>query len=479
MQLLIDGAWVDAASGKTFPVIDPRTEQVITHVAEGDKADIDRAVAAARRAFDSGPWPKMTAKARGRVLYKLADLMEQNAEELARLETLDNGKPIFYSRVADIPLSYDHFRYFAGWADKIHGKTIPCDGPYWAYTLHEPLGVIGQIIPWNFPLLMAAWKLAPALACGNTVVLKTAEQTPLTALKLGELALEAGLPPGVLNIVPGYGATAGAALSQHTDIDKVAFTGSTEVGKMVAKAAAQNMKPYTMELGGKSPVIVCADVDVDKAVADTHFGLFFNHGQCCAAGSRVYVHEDIYDEFVHKSTELAAKRRVGDPFGDVDQGPQVDEAQFKKILNYISIGQQEGASLKTGGDRHGGEGYFVQPTVFSDVKDHMRIAREEIFGPVQCIMKWKTTDEVIQRANDTAFGLASGIFSKDVNTINTLTRGLKAGTVWVNCFNVFDSAVPFGGYKDSGVGREKGEYALHDYTQIKAVYQPLDKPAWQ
>jgi len=421
----------------------------------------------------------MTAKERGRIMYKLADLMEKHAEEFAQLETLDNGKPILYSRVADVPLSIDHLRYYAGWSDKIHGSTLPVDGPYWAYTLHEPLGVVGQIIPWNFPLLMAAWKLGPALACGNTVVLKVAEQTPMTALRLGELALEAGLPPGVLNILPGYGPTAGAALVEHPGVDKIAFTGSTEVGRKIGAIAGQNIKPCTLELGGKSAAIVLPDVDVDSTVATTHFALFFNHGQCCAAGSRLYVHEDIYDEFVEKSVEAAKKRRVGDPFSDVDQGPQVDADQFNKILNYIKIGQEEGASLRVGGQRSGDTGYYVEPTVFSDVKDSMKIAREEIFGPVQCIMKWSKVDEVIARANDSNYGLASGIFGRDITTINTITRSLKAGTVWTNCFNVYDAAVPFGGYKDSGLGREKGEYALKNYSQIKAVYQPLENPAWR
>lgn len=478
-KLLINGDWVDAVSGKHMPVIDPRTGESILRVAEGDKADVDKAVKAARKAFDHGPWPKMSAKERGRIIYKLADLMERDREELAQLETLDNGKPIFFSRNADVPLAFDHLRYYAGWADKLHGKTIPVDGPYWAYTLHEPLGVVGQIIPWNFPLLMAAWKLGPALACGNTVVLKTAEQTPLTAIKLGALAQEAGLPPGVLNIISGYGPTAGAAIVEHPLVDKIAFTGSTEVGKRIQATAAQTLKAVTLELGGKSPVVVCPDVDIDKAVADTHFALFFNHGQCCAAGSRLFVHEAIYDEFVEKSVKAATNRRVGDPFGDVDQGPQVDEDQYKKVLEYIDHGKQEGAKLECGGKPRGQKGYFVEPTVFSNVKDSMKISREEIFGPVQCISKWSSMDEVIARCNDTAYGLAAGVFSKDVDKINTLVRGIRSGTVWVNCYNVYDSAVPFGGYKESGLGREKGEYALSNYMQVKAVYQPLVDPAWR
>ncbi|KAG2485836.1 hypothetical protein HYH03_015419 [Edaphochlamys debaryana] len=462
-----------------MPVIDPRTEQECVRVAEGDAADVDRAVAAARRAFDEGPWPRMTGKERGRLLYRLADAMEAAKDELAALETLDNGKPLFWSKAADVPLSIDHFRYYAGWADKIHGKTIPVDGPYWAYTFHEPIGVVGQIIPWNFPLLMAAWKLGPALAAGNCVVIKPAEQTPLTCLRLAQLAKEVGLPDGVLNVVTGYGPTAGARLATHPGVDKTAFTGSTEVGRLVGQAAAAALKPCTLELGGKSPIIVCPDVDIDKAVADAHMALFFNHGQCCAAGSRVYVHEDVYDKFVEKATEAAAKRTVGDPFGPVDQGPQVDADQFHKVLSYIDSGKQEGAKLMCGGARAGSKGYYVQPTVFADVKDNMKIAREEIFGPVQSIMKFKTLDEVIKRANDTNYGLAAGVFSSNIDTVNTLTRALKSGTVWVNCYNLYDNAVPFGGYKESGIGREKGEYALSNYTHVKAVYMPLEQPAWR
>lgn len=478
-KLFINGEFVDAASGKTMPVEDPRTGKEILRVAEGDEADVERAVAAARKAFDEGPWPRMTAKERGKLMSRLVALMERDAEELARLETLDNGKPIWFSRNADIPLSFDHIRYYAGWADKIQGKTIPVDGPYWAYTLHEPLGVVGQIIPWNFPLLMFAWKLGPALAAGNTVVLKTAEQTPLTAIKMAQLIAEAGFPKGVVNIVSGYGPTAGAALVEHPDVDKIAFTGSTEVGRKIGAATARALKPCTLELGGKSPVIVCPDVDVDKAVADASFSLFFNHGQCCAAGSRLYVHEKIYDEFVEKAAAAASQRRVGDPFGDVDQGPQVDKAQYDKILEYIDHGKAQGARLMAGGAAQGGAGYFIEPTVFADVLDDMKVSREEIFGPVQCISKWSSMEEVIRRGNDSNYGLAAGVFSTSLDSINTLTRGLRAGTVWVNCYNVYDAAVPFGGYKDSGMGREKGEYALNNYMQVKAVYQPLVKPAWQ
>jgi len=384
------------------------------------------------------------------------------------------------SRAADVPLSIDHFRYYAGWADKIHGKTIPVDGDFLAYTMHEPVGVVGQIIPWNFPLLMAAWKLAPALATGNTVVLKVAEQTPLTALRAGELALEAGIPPGVLNVLPGMGPTAGAALSQHMDVDKVAFTGSTEVGRMVMRdAAMSNLKKVTLELGGKSPAIVCEDTDIDKAVDDTHFALYFNHGQCCCAGSRLYVQESIYDEFVAKAVAKAKARTVGDPFTEVDQGPQVNEEQMKKILSYISLGKEQGATMQVGGARHGSTGYYVQPTLFTDVTDDMAIAKEEIFGPVMSIMKFKTHDEVIQRANANEYGLAAGVWTKDIDTVNKFSRNLRTGTVWVNCYNNFDAAIPFGGYKQSGIGRDKSEYALEAYTETKVVCMPIKDPSWK
>jgi len=479
-KLIIDGKFVDGVEGKTFQNIDPRTENVICDVAEAGVIDVDIAVAAARRAFDHGPWPKMSGRERGRILYRFADLLEKNAEELAQLETLDNGKPIFFSRVADIPLSVDFFRYFAGWADKIHGKTIPVDGDFLAYTLHEPIGVVGAIIPWNFPLLMAAWKLGPALACGNTVVLKAAEQTPLTALRAGELALEAGIPPGVLNVIPGMGKTAGHALASHMDVDKVAFTGSTPVGRSVMVAAAQsNLKRVSLELGGKSPAIVCADADIDKAVDETSFALFFNHGQCCCAGSRLFVHEAIYDEFVAKAAAKAKSRKVGDPFGDVDQGPQVNQSQFNKVMGYIMRGKEEGARMLTGGNRVGSKGYYIEPTVFADVQDDMTIAKEEIFGPVMSIMKFKTIEEVVERANKNEYGLAAGVWTKDIDTANTLSRGLRAGTVWVNMYNNFDAALPFGGFKASGVGRDKGEYALHEYTEVKLVQTPMKSPAWK
>lgn len=480
LKLLIDGKFVNALSGKTLDTINPATEQKIASVPAAAKADVDLAVKAARTAFDKGPWPRMSGRERGRILNRFADLLEKHKDELAYLETLDNGKPIFFSRVADVPLSVDHFRYFAGWADKVHGKTIPVDGDFLAYTLHEPVGVIGQIIPWNFPLLMMAWKAAPALAMGNTIVMKVAEQTPLTALRAGELALEAGIPPGVFNVITGMGEDAGAALALHHDVDKIAFTGSTEVGhKIMGASAASNLKRVSLELGGKSAAIVCSDADIDAAVEQAHFALFFNQGQCCCAGSRLFVHESIYDEFVEKSVKRAQKRTIGDPLTDVEQGPQVDNDQFTKVMGYIDSGKNEGAKLLTGGSRHGSKGYFVQPTIFGDVKDDMKIAKEEIFGPVMSIFKFKSNDEVVERANKSEYGLAAGVWTKNIDTANTMSRNLRAGTIWVNCFDNFDAAIPFGGYKKSGIGRDKGEYATELYTEVKTVQMPLTKPAWK
>ncbi|KAJ4973678.1 hypothetical protein NE237_006852 [Protea cynaroides] len=479
-QILINGQFVDAVSGKTFPTLDPRTGDVIAHVAEGDAEDINRAVAAARMAFDEGPWPKMTAYERSRIMFRFADLIEKHNDEIATLETWDNGKPYEQAAKTEVPMMARLFRYYAGWADKIHGLTVPADGPYHVQTLHEPIGVAGQIVPWNFPLLMYAWKVGPALACGNTVVIKTAEQTPLSALYVTNLFHEAGLPPGVVNVVPGFGPTAGAALASHMDVEKIAFTGSTDTGKIVSELAAKsNLKSVTLELGGKSPFIVCEDADIDHAVELAHFALFFNQGQCCCAGSRTFVHEKVYDEFVEKAKARAMKRVVGDPFKTgVEQGPQIDAEQFGKILKYIRSGIESGATLETGGERLGTKGYFVQPTVFSNVQDDMKIAAEEIFGPVQSILKFKSIDEVIKRANASRYGLAAGVFTKNIATAHTMMRALRVGTVWINCFDVFDAAIPFGGYKMSGHGREKGIYSLTNYLQVKAVVSPLRNAAW-
>ncbi len=471
-RILIDNKFVDSVSGKTFETINPATGEVLAKVAEAEAADVDLAVKAARKAFHhKAPWRRMAATERSKLLHRLADLIEKNIDELATLESLDNGKPRHIARAADLPLVIACYRYYAGWADKIQGKTIPIGGDYFCYTRHEPVGVVGQIIPWNFPLLMQAWKLAPALACGNTVVLKSAEQTPLTALRIGELIVEAGFPEGVVNILSGYGPTAGGAISSHMDVDKVAFTGSTEVGKIIMKAAADsNLKRVTLELGGKSPNIVFADSDMAQAVEGSHFALFFNQGQCCCAGSRTFVEEKAYDEFVERSVERAKTRTVGDPLdAKTEQGPQIDDEQFRKILGYIDAGQREGATMLCGGERVGDRGYFVAPTVFTDVKDEMKIAQEEIFGPVMSVMKFKDTDELVERANKTIYGLAAAVWTRDIGKAHQIANSVRAGTVWVNCYDVFDAAAPFGGFKQSGIGRELGEYGLQQYSEIKTV----------
>ncbi len=470
-KLLINNRWVPSESGKTFATVNPATGEDICQIAEADAADVDKAVHAARRAFEHGPWRKLPASERGRMLHRLADLIEKHADELAALESLDNGKPVSIAKAVDVAATVGCFRYFAGWSDKIHGKTIPVDGDFFCYTRHEPVGVVGQIIPWNFPMLMLAWKLAPALATGNTVVMKPAEQTPLSALRIGELIVEAGFPEGVVNLLPGFGPTAGGAIARHMDVDKVAFTGSTEVGQLIMEAAAKsNLKRITLELGGKSPNIVFADTDLDEAVEGAHFGLFFNHGQCCCAGSRVFVEEKIYDQFVEKSGARARRRTVGDPFDPkTEQGPQVDQIQFDKVMSYIDSGRDQGAKLVCGGDRVGDRGYFIQPTVFADVQDDMKIAREEIFGPVMSIIPFKTADEVVDRANRTNYGLAAAVWTRDIKKAHAIANSVRAGTVWVNCYNVLDTRAPFGGFKQSGIGRELGEYGLQQYTEVKTV----------
>lgn len=470
-KLLINNRWVPSESGKTFATVNPSTGEEICQIAEADAADVDKAVNAARRAFEHGVWRKIPASERGRLLYRLADLIEKNADELAALESLDNGKPVSIAKAVDVAATVGCFRYFAGWSDKVHGKTIPVDGDFFCYTRHEPVGVVGQIIPWNFPMLMLAWKLAPALATGNTVVMKPAEQTPLSALRIGELIVEAGFPEGVVNLLPGFGPTAGAAIAHHMDVDKVAFTGSTEVGRLIMEAAAKsNLKRITLELGGKSPNIVFADTDLDEAVEGAHFGLFFNHGQCCCAGSRVFVEEKIYDQFVEKSGARARKTTVGDPFDPkTEQGPQVDQTQFDKVMGYIESGRDEGAKLVCGGDRVGDRGYFIQPTVFADVQDEMKIAREEIFGPVMSIIPFKSAEEVVDRANRTTYGLAAAVWTRDIKKAHAIANNVRAGTVWVNCYNVLDTRAPFGGFKQSGIGRELGEYGLQQYTEVKTV----------
>jgi aldehyde dehydrogenase (NAD+) len=474
--LLIGGKWLDSVSGKTFETLNPATGQPICQVAEGDKADIDLAVKAARKAFEEGPWPRMSAADRGRLLNRLADLIETNKEELAALESLDNGKPYRDALTADLPLVIKCYRYYAGWADKSHGKTIPVEGNYFCYTRHEPIGVVGQIIPWNFPLLMQAWKWGPALATGCTMVLKPAEQTPLTALRVATLAQEAGIPDGVINVVPGFGPTAGAALSSHMDVNKVAFTGEYITGQIIMEAAAKsNLKRVTLELGGKSPNVVFADADLDAAIEGAYLGLFFNQGQCCCAGSRLFVEEKVYDQVVEKLVQRAKKQKVGDPFDpETTQGPQVSQEQCDRVMGFIESGKKEGAKMLTGGKRLGDKGYFIEPTVFTDVKDEMKIAKEEIFGPVMNILRFKDTDEVIRRGNQTFFGLAAAVWTRDIKKAHRIANNLRAGTVWINCYDVFDAAAPFGGFKMSGIGRELGEYSLQNYTEVKTVYVNLD-----
>ncbi len=472
-QMLIGGKWCDSVSGETFATYHPATEEKIADIARGNAQDVDLAVKAARQAFETGPWPAMDARDRGRLIGKLADLIEQYSEELAALETLDNGKPIRDSLAADIPLVIDCLRYYAGWADKLTGDTIPVRGNYFCYTRREPVGVVGQIIPWNFPALMVAWKWAPALACGCTIVMKPAEQTPLSCLRMAELALEAGFPPGVINVVPGFGDT-GAALVKHPGVDKIAFTGSTETAQLIMRDAAQTLKRLTFELGGKSPNIVFADSDLDAAVAGAEFGLFFNQGQCCCAGSRLFVEEKIHEQFVDKLVARARERQLGDPFHmATTQGPQIDQDQFNKIMKYIDLGKEAGAQCVTGGERQGTKGHFIQPTVFDRVTDDMAIATDEIFGPVISVLPFKDFDEVVHRANKTFYGLAAAVWTRDVAKAHRVAQSVRAGTVWINCYDVFDAAAPFGGFKMSGMGRELGKSGLDNYTELKTVTMSL------
>ncbi len=481
-QLFINGTWTEAQSGKTFTTPNPATGEPLAEVAEADAVDIDRAVRAARKAFE-GPWSTISPRDRSRLLYKLAQLIERDSRRLAELETVDNGKPIRESLYIDLPQVVETFEYFAGWATKIEGETIPLPGAMFNYTLREPVGVCGQIIPWNFPLLMCAWKLAPALAAGNTCVLKPAEQTPVTAMELAKLIQEAGFPEGVVNIVPGYGETAGAALASHPGIDKIAFTGSTEVGKLIAHAAASNLTKVSLELGGKAPNIIFADADLDQAVDGAMMGIFFNQGQVCCAGSRLFVAEAVRDTFIERFQARAGALKVGDPLQpDTQMGPQVSEEQLDRIKGYVAIGRKEGATILTGGTppRLSGpleHGYFFQPTILTNVQNRMRVAQEEIFGPVTAVIPFTTEEDLIRQANETIYGLSAGIWTRDLSRAHRLAKAIQAGTVWINTYNMIHPAMPFGGYKQSGYGRELGRHALDLYTQVKSVWLDLsDKP---
>jgi aldehyde dehydrogenase (NAD+) len=475
-RLWIGGEWQDAASGRTFTSYNPATGEPLAEVAEGDAADIDRAVAAARAAFEDSAWSRMGARDRGRLLFRIADALEAQADELARLETLDNGKPVREARMIDIKEAIDCFRYYAGWADKLEGETIPVPGPYLNYTRREPVGVCGQIIPWNYPLQMAAWKVAPALACGNTVVLKPAEQTPMTALELARIAAEAGLPAGVLNVVPGFGETAGAALVRHPDVDKIAFTGSTEVGRVIQREASATLKRVSLELGGKSPNIVFADADLDAAVRGASMAIFYNAGQACTAGSRLLVEESIREEFVAKLRDRAAKIQPGDPMDPKTRlGPLVSREQMERVLGYVETGKKEGAELVLGGEAsvNGGRGFYVNPHIFDSVRPEMTIAREEIFGPVLTVLPFHDLEEAVRIAHDTPYGLAAAVWTRDVGKAHRTAHRLRAGTVWINTYHNLDTGSPFGGYKQSGYGRELGKHALDLYTQVKSVWVSL------
>jgi len=476
-KLFIDNEWRDAAGGRTLEVVNPATEEVIATVASAEQADVDAAVAAARAAF-VGPWAKLSARERGRLVWKIGERLLEKADEIATLETLHNGKPIFESRQIEIPAAAECFQYFAGWADKIQGETIPVKGNYLTYTLREPIGVVAAIVPWNFPLLLTAWKVAPALAAGNTVVIKPASQTPLTALALADIAREVGLPPGVLNVVTGPGSKVGQMIVEHPGIDKIAFTGDTSTGKQIMRGAADTVKQITLELGGKSPNIVLADADIDAAVRGATTGIFYGKGEVCAAGSRLLVDRSIKDQFIEKLAARTNKMTPGDPLDPKTRlGAIASKGQLERVLKYVDVAKQEGATLVAGGSRTDigtGRGYFMQPTVFADVTPSMTIAREEIFGPVLATIEFADLEEAIAKANDSIYGLAAAVWTRDIKKAHYVARRLQAGTVWINTYNIYDTAAPFGGYKQSGFGREMSMHALQHYTQVKSVWVDLN-----
>jgi aldehyde dehydrogenase (NAD+) len=471
--LLVNGEWVEPTSGRYYDAVNPTNGDTIARVADGGGEDVDRAVNAARLAFDEGPWSQMHPAERGRLILKLAQLVQENAQQLSEIDAINAGKPVTNSLRVDLPAAVDCFEYYAGWADKIHGETVPVRGPMFTYILRQPVGVVGQIIPWNFPVMMAAWKLAPALATGCTVVLKPAEQSPLSALRLGELCLEAGFPPGVVNIVTGFGET-GAALVEHPGVDKIAFTGSPEVGRVIVRSSAGSLKKVSLELGGKSPNVVLADADLEAAVRGASAGVFFNQGEVCSAGSRILVENSIYDTFMDHLDKRTRTIKVGDPLDpETYMGPVVSDEQFDRVMSYIDIGKQEGATLVTGGEQIGDRGYFVQPTIFGGVDNRMRIAQEEIFGPVAAVIPVKDADDAVSVANESCYGLAAAVWTRDVGKAHNVAHRLRAGTVWVNTYGSTDTRSPWGGFKDSGFGRELGRQAIDLYTEYKSVWVAL------